>query len=277
MAALSFTGMRIVSFESRRAAEMAELIRKQGGDPLVAPAIREVPLEHNQEAFEFGETLFTGGYDMMVLLTGVGTRMLARVLATRYGPERFPEALRRITVVARGPKPIAALREMNVPVTLSAPAPNTWIEVLAVTEGRPEQHIAVQEYGRSNEQLIQGLRQRGAQVTPVRVYQYGFPEDTGPLRQAAHTVAAGKASVVFFTTASQVDHLFRIAAEENLEDALKAALSRAVVASIGPTTTEALEEFHVHPDFEPSQSKMGLLVQETFASLENLLQRKAES
>ena len=36
-----------------------------------------------------------------------------------------------------------------------------------------------------------------------------------------------------------------------------------IVASIGPTTSEALEEDGVRVDFEPSHPKMGVLVQET--------------
>jgi len=37
-------GLRVVSFESRRSAEMAELIRNYGGEPIQAPSMREVPL-----------------------------------------------------------------------------------------------------------------------------------------------------------------------------------------------------------------------------------------
>ena len=87
---------------------------------------------------------------MMILLTGVGTRALNRVLASRYPETAFADALRKITVVARGPKPAVALREMNVPVTVNVPEPNTWRELLAAIEGRPERRIAVQEYGQSN-------------------------------------------------------------------------------------------------------------------------------
>ena len=73
-AGMSMAGLRVLSLESRRAAEMAELIRKQGGVPLVAPSMREVPLEDNHEAFRFAERLFAGEFEMAILLTGVGTR-----------------------------------------------------------------------------------------------------------------------------------------------------------------------------------------------------------
>jgi uroporphyrinogen-III synthase len=102
---MSMAGLRVLSLESRRAAEMAELIRRQGGVPLVAPSMREVPLEDNNPAFQFAERLFAGEFEMAILLTGVGTRQLNRVLAGRYGETAFADGLRRVTVVARGPSP----------------------------------------------------------------------------------------------------------------------------------------------------------------------------
>jgi uroporphyrinogen-III synthase len=259
---MSFAGAKVLSLESRRAREIAQLIRNQQGDPFVAPSMREAPLDRNEEAFGFAEKLFAGHFDMLVLLTGVGTRLLDQVLATRFGAGRFAAALRGLTVVARGPKPMAVLREWDVPAIL-VPEPNTWREVLAATAGRPERRIAVQEYGKSNPELLDALRARGAEVTAVRIYQWDLPEDTGPLRQAARRVAAGDFGVALFTTSIQVAHLFRIAAEEGIEQQAREGFSRMVVASIGPATSEALEEYGVHVDFEPSHPKMGLLVQET--------------
>lgn len=252
---MPLTGLRVLALESRRSAEIAELIRKQGGDPFVAPSMREVPLSENDAVFQFAERLASGGFDMIVLLTGVGTRQLSRIL----GPG-FTDSLRRVTVVARGPKPAAALREMGIAPAVIAPEPNTWRELLAATEGRPERRIAVQEYGRSNPELLDGFRARGAEVTPVRVYQYGLPQDPEPLREAARRLAAGEFQMALFTTAVQLDHLAQVAREQGIEDAVLAALRRCTIGSIGPTTTEALEEFGIHPAFEPEHPKMGFLV-----------------
>src|SRR5277367_1286279 len=147
---MSFAGLRVVAFESRRANEIAELIRRQGGEPIVAPSMREAEIGKNDLVFVFADRLFGGEFDMMILLTGVGTRALNQVLAQRYPPNAFAEALRKIAVVARGPKPLAVLREMQIPVAVVVPEPNTWRELLAATASRPERRIAVQEYGKSN-------------------------------------------------------------------------------------------------------------------------------
>lgn len=271
---MPFDGLRVVSFESRRAAEIAELIRRQGGDPFVAPSMREAPVENNSEAFEFAERLFRGEFDMMIFLTGVGTRALDKVLGSRFEPGQFAEALRRIAIVARGPKPLVALRELQVPVTVTVREPNTWRELLEATAGRSERRIAVQEYGKTNQELLAGLRNRGAEVTPVRVYQWGLPEDTRPLDEAIRRIVEGRADVAVFTTSIQVAHLFQLASEAGLGEALRDAFQHIAIASIGPSTTETLEDFGLIPDITPTHPKMGFLIKETAEQASDVLGRK---
>jgi uroporphyrinogen-III synthase len=235
----------------------------------VAPAMREVPLEQNAKLIEFADALFEGDFDMMALMTGVGTRQMNRALAEAYHETAFTDALRKLTVVARGPKPVAALREMGIKPAIVAPEPNTWRELLTAIDGRPERRIAVQEYGRTNEEFLQALRARGAEVTPVRIYKYGLPEDTEPLREAVRRLAAGKFDVAIFTTAVHIEHLLRVAEEMGVEAAARGGLAQCMVASIGPTTTEALEEFGIHPAMEPSHPKMGILVREAAERIED--------
>ena len=105
---------------------------------------------------------------MMIFLTGVGARLLGRILAAREPEARFHEALRKLAVVARGPKPIAVLREWQVNVAVAVPEPNTWRELLAAIAARPEKSVAVQEYGRSNPNCWMGLRRRAAKCLECR-------------------------------------------------------------------------------------------------------------
>jgi uroporphyrinogen-III synthase len=275
-----FAGLRVLSLESRRGAEMAKLIANQGGEAVVAPSMREIPLETNTEALAFGRTLFAGGFDMVIFLTGVGTRALARVVDTIYPLDQYLAELRKIAIVARGPKPVGVLKEWNIPIAVTAPEPNTWRELLRALdenaaalpwEGR---RIAVQEYGVSNADLLAGLVVRGAQVTSVPVYEWALPEDVGPLRSAIAAIACNEIDVILFTTATQADHLLQIAAEMNEEDALRRALSRMLVASIGPTTSERLRECRIAPDMEPTHPKMGYLVSEAAQRSAEILQQK---
>jgi len=271
---MQFDGLPVLSLESRRSAEIEKLIRARGGDPFVAPSMREIPLQDNPEAFAFATRLFAGEFDMVILLTGVGARLLNQILETRYPPGSFAVALRKLAVVVRGSKPAAVMREWNVPVVVSVPEPNTWREILAATEARPERKIAIQEFGRSSPELLDGLRARGAQVTTVPVYQWDLPEDTGPLREAVRGLAASQFDVVLFTTSVQAVHLLRIAIEEGAEDQIRTALQRMVVASVGPSTSETLRDHNLPVDFEPSHPKMGFLVNEISQHAREILQSK---
>ena len=220
----NFAGLRVLSLESRRGPEMAKLIANHGGEATVAPSMREIPLETNTEALAFGGKLFAGEFDMVIFLTGVGTRALARVVETIYPLDQYLAELRKIAVVARGPKPVAVLKEWNVPIAVTAPEPNTWRELLRALDENAAalplkgRRIAVQEYGVSNPELIAGLAARGAQVTSVPVYEWALPADTGPLRSAIAAIARNEIDVILFTTATQADHLLQIAAEMNEED-----------------------------------------------------------
>jgi len=154
------------------------------------------------------------------------------------------------------------------------PEPNTWREILAAIESRPERRIGVQEHGRPSTELIQALLLTGASVTSVPVYQWDLPEDCGPLREAVQRLAAGKFDVILLTTSVQIVHLLRIAAELNLEPQTREALTRMVVASVGPTTSDTLVEFGIQPDFEPSHPKMGFLVSEAASLAAEILSPK---
>src|SRR5579863_3555130 len=276
----NFSGLRVLSLESRRGAEMAKLIESNGGEAVVAPSMREVPLETNTEALEFGKKLFAGEFDIVIFLTGVGTRALARVVETNHPLEKYLAELRKIAVVARGPKPVAVLKEWNVPICVTAPEPNTWREVLRALDENAAalplkgRRIAVQEYGVPNAELIAALVERGAHVTSVPVYEWALPADTGPLRSAVAAISRNEIDAILFTTATQADHLLQIAVEMNEEDALRRALSRMVVASIGPTTSERLREFGIAPDLEPTHPKMGYLVNEAAQRSAEILRRK---
>lgn len=265
----------MLSLESRRAAEIEKLIRARGGDPFVAPSMREVPLSTNTQAFDFAEKLFAGEVELMVFLTGVGARILSQAIELRHPQDAFQDALRQIPVAVRGPKPAAVMREWNIPVVARAAEPNTWRELLEALKDRPEKRIWVQEYGRTSEELVAGLAGRGVEVHTVPVYQWALPEDTAALREAAHKLVAGEFRAAMFTTSVQMDHLMRIAAQEGIAKEIAPALRRIAVISIGPTTTEALAEHEIPVDMEPSHPRMGIMIAEASEKVHQILDRKA--
>ncbi len=275
-----FGGLRVLALESRRATEVAALIATYGGTPLMAPALREVPIESNTEAIEFAAALQRGQIDVTIFLTGVGTRALLNVVEGLQSRSAFVEALARTRIVARGPKPLAVLRELQVPIWIAVPEPNTWRETLAALDARASEaplrgaRVAVQEYGVANPKLLEGLAARGAHVIRVPVYRWSLPEDLAPLQEAVRALAASRVDVVVFTTGVQVAHLWQIVRQMNLEDAVRGGLSRAVVGSIGPSTSEELRRQQIPIDLQASHPKFGLLVRELAERSAALLERK---
>jgi uroporphyrinogen-III synthase len=257
------------------------LIRTFGGEPIVAPALREVPVSSNTEALLFGRKLLEGEFDAVVFLTGVGARALMNVLEREHARDAVLAALKKTKIIARGPKPVAVLREWEVPVWVTAPEPNTWHELLQALAQRwselPETpRIAVQEYGVSNAELLHGLEEKHAIVTRVPVYQWRLPEDLEPLKRAVQSLTSGEIDVALFTTSVQVGHLFEIADMLNVSDKVKTAMARIMVCSVGPTTSEELRRRGIWVDLEASHPKMGVLVTEAAARAKALLNEKRE-
>lgn len=274
---MTLSGMTVAAFESRMAIEITRLIERYGGRPLVAPVLREIPLEDNPVVHEFGVRLMAGRVDLLILLTGVGTTTLFDLLKTDFPWSSIMMALQQTIIVTRGPKSVAALRAVGLQATITAPEPNTWTDVIAVLD----QHhsvkglrIAVQEYGVSNQDLLQALEQRGAEVFPVPIYKWALPADLGPVRHVLDEVIAGRVHMVLITNAAQVDHVMQVLEQDGKVEAFRVALQKMVVASIGPTASERLR-YHDWPvDFEPSHPKMGILVKEVSEQASSISDRK---
>jgi uroporphyrinogen decarboxylase len=275
----SFGALRVAAFESRRAGEIARLIERYDGTPLVTPALREVPLADAAAVTDFGHRLLIGEFGVVVFLTGVGFQYLLTTLERQLQRDRYLHALADITTVARGPKVAHAMREAGLQPTLVAAEPHTWREVLiALDQHVPvdNQVVAVQEYGESNVSLVAGLEARGARVVAVPVYRWELPENTGPLEQAVRALAAREVDVVLFASAIHVAHVLQVAQRLGLEQQLRQALWQTVVGSMGPTTSDMLRHHDLPVDVEPEHGKLGHLVRDAAAHAAELLARKEQ-
>ncbi len=273
----SFGGLRVAALESRRRDDFARLIERFGGIPFVSPSMREVPIDKNKEAVEFAYRVMTGDIGAVIFLTGVGFKQLIAAIEPHVDKQRFLDSLSDIPTVARGPKPVAAMREFGLQPTHRAPEPNTWREVLQTIDIHvPVSNVEVglQEYGITNHSLVAGLEARGAKVTTVKVYQWDLPEDTAPLIENVQAIVRGDRDCLLFTSAHQAVNLLRIANQLGCEAALRLALRSMVVASIGPTTSEMLQHLEIPIDLEPEHSKMGHLVQASAEKSPRILKAK---
>jgi uroporphyrinogen-III synthase len=274
-----FTGLTVAAFESRMAEQMATLISRHGGIPLVAPSMQEIPLENNSEALKFGQHLLSNSIDIFILLTGVGTRTLVDVWKTKFSLDQIQQALTHTTVVVRGPKPLAALKELGLTPHLIVPEPNTWEDILLTLdafkpEGLSGLKVGVQEYGTRNIEFMEALAKRGAQAIGVPVYRWALPDNLQPLEQALQAIISQSVDVMLFTSGAQATHIIELLNRNHALELFRLALNRVMVASIGTITSQQLRAYDFPIDFEPSHSKMGILVKEASLKAQDILQHK---
>ncbi|HEV2200795.1 MAG TPA: uroporphyrinogen-III synthase [Bryobacteraceae bacterium] len=258
---MPFAGLRVLSLESRRAKEMDTLIRREGGDPFVAPSVQERALEDHGDAIRFVERLEAGEFDMLICMTGTGLAFFRDRVAAYAAMDRLGAALRRVAIVSRGPKPLPILRELGARADIVVPEPNTWREIVDAVAPRPERRIVVQEYGRPNPEMNAALEQLGANVTPMVVYRWELPDDLEPLRAAAHRLAGRQFDVILFTSSIQLDHLMKVAGDLGVQLQVSNALREyTAIASVGPVMTASLEAAGLPADIAPVHPKMAALV-----------------
>lgn len=262
----SGAGPRVLSFESRRQREMADLIRRHGGLATVVASMQETPLSDNHKALSFVDSLRKGVVDTVVFLTGVGAKTLAESVSGECPINELVQLLDECTIVVRGPKPAAVLNNWGVRIDARAAEPNTWeellpeLERLEAVQGRC---VAVQEYGVPNTAFYDAISIREGRVMPVPVYRWSLPDDTGPLEQGIRDTVAGVFDVLLFTSAQQLTNVLAVANRLGLEEAWRRSAECCLVGSVGPTATSALTSSGVRVDIEPAHPKMGPLVRET--------------
>ncbi len=259
----SLKGIRVALLEARMSGEIADMIRRYGGEPVCAPALREASLESKEEVTTFIDHLTNGSLQAVVFFTGVGVNTLFRIAQELGRDNELLTALRNVTVICRGPKPGAALKRLQVPIAASAGEPYTTNELLEVMQplSLQDTNVAVVHYGERNAFLLQNLQARGAHVEELMLYEWLLPEDITPLRTLVTDLLERRVGAAVFTSQVQVRHLFLVAEDTVSPDELALALNtQTVVASVGPTCTAVLRDFGVTPHVEPEHPKIGYLM-----------------
>ncbi len=273
----NFNGLRVAAFESRRSKDIADLISSLGGNPTVTPSMREAPIEQPRAVWNFAKRLFDGNADVVVLLTATGTRMMSELITSKYGKRNYVKALRKTKIICRGPKTVAALAELGIEPEIKIPEPATWRNIVASADSAgllKGMRVEVQQSGAANPEFIRALAKHGAKARSFSVYKWTLPEDTEPLEKTVRSLAAGKQDLILFTSSRQVENIVETARRMKVAPLFKKAVSRSVVGSIGPSTTETLRRFGISVDHEPDGAKMECLVSDLAARGRSLLEKK---
>ena len=177
----SLNGRTVAFVEARMTTEMAGLIERHGGVPYPAPVLQEVYLEDSPEVQQLVLETCAGGIDAITLLTGVGTQALVSAAAAMGKEQEFIDALNRMTVIARSPKPARVLRQHKIHIDLMPPEPYTTADLINALAGwdLAGRVMAVQRYGGPNQPLVRHLENRDARVREVTLYTWACPKMKG--------------------------------------------------------------------------------------------------
>jgi uroporphyrinogen-III synthase len=256
-------GASVALLEARMSAELASLVRRYGGLPRLAPAVREVATRAPREVAAFLDRLCAGQFALVIFLTGSGVTALIEEARAADRLDDAIGALQRVPIACRGSKPIGALRKHGVPTTIAAREPFTTVELLQALD-RFEfaaATVALVHYGERSVALASALEARGARLDEICLYEWQLPDAIEPLCALVRDVIAGGVDAVAFTSKVQCTHLFLVAAQMGCDSALASALNdRTTVAVIGPVCRAALREHGVISHVMPATPKMAPLV-----------------
>jgi uroporphyrinogen-III synthase len=267
----ALAGKRIAILEARMSGELANLIQRHGGEVIQAPALKEASIEASTEVSELIERLQTGAIKHIVLQTGVGVSGLLNEAEKLNRKDELIALLQASTVIARGPKPLAVLSRNGIKPQVITNEPHTTADIIAACDALDlqQKQVAVVHYGERNAQLAEALQIQGATLFEMCLYEWQLPDNVAPLQSLITATINGELDVVTFTSQIQARHLFQVAEASGQAEELRQALqTKTIVASVGPTCSEALRSFGIAPQIEPEHPKMGFLVialQEYFA------------
>jgi uroporphyrinogen-III synthase len=241
--------------------ETAKLVENLGGIPLLAPTVEIRPPEDRKKVEEFIRGVARGDQALLVFLSVNSVRSLFQVAEDAGLADDIVNRMEDITVVAIGSKTLEALRVLGVEATIvpddqsSQGVVNSLIEI-----GLEGLRIGIPRSSRADETLRRALEARGAVVREVTAYESVLPRDLSPAIGLIRALGRGEVDAVTFTSASTGRNLFEIADAHASSAELEEGLCGAIVAAIGPATSEALKELGVRVDVVPCEPSTEALI-----------------
>ena len=234
-------GKRIVVTRAReQASELKRMLEDAGANVLQFPTIEIVP----PQSWDSLDAVIDGNFDWLVFTSINGVRFFfERLFARGKDARSLPK------VAAVGDTTAAELRARGIVPDL-VPARFISSELLPLLpQGRS---VAIIRAAEGNNELIDGLRARGDEAVLSVAYETRATGDVDALRNALDSI-----DIVTFTSGSTVDNFYGPLTEEER----RRLNARALLASIGPTTTEAIRRYGKEPDLIAEKSTLRDLVE----------------
>jgi uroporphyrinogen-III synthase len=279
---MSLAGLTVAVTASRRAQELANLIRRLGGRPYIAPT---VAIEEDQDiskiAQDFSKKLQEDyNIDYVIFMTGTGVYTLMSAAQKLGIDKRIIDRLQHTSIISRSLKPKVILQKYGVK-TNAIPEENTaeGIVKMLTKSDISGKKIVVLWHGSYSRAFKDILTDAGAEIFEFSTYKYsahlknkdarilkdmGFnyvSADEERVIRLIEDIIKGNIDAITFTSPPSARDIFLLAESHGLKESLTQSLNKnVIVVSVGPSTKKAIEENTVQVDVMPELYKMGPMI-----------------
>ena len=236
-----------------QAEEAGKLIEEKGGVPYYIPAIEIKGLSNFSPVKKFVIELLKGQVDYVIFMSTNGVKYLFSAAETLKQTGKLKEGLAKAFVIAVGPRTAQALEEYHVHVGLVPMKYSSegLIDCLQEREVSGKK-IRIPRTTGATPTLTDKLKQMGAQVEEVYVYESGLPVDEKLKDKFFQDLTTGKIDAIVFGSGLSAKNIFKMLAEKASMEKLRCIINgKVTTVAIGPTTAEALKEMGVKVDVMP--------------------------
>ena len=249
----------------RRWEEQVALFERRGATVLHGRTIRTLPLGVEDRLRAVTDDLVARPPRFVLANTGIGIRSWFAAAESWGVDDALRRALAGAAIYARGTKASSAVHANGLEVVARGRSERLAEVVDIVLELlRRGERVALQLDGGPPPVESDRLRDAGADVVEVPVYDWLLPDDPRPAVRLAEGVIAGRVHAVTFTAGPQVRNWVELAAEHDLDVALVDALAAGdvVVGCVGPVCADAAEAAGIprHRMAVPRIARLGPLV-----------------
>jgi len=280
---MSLCGITVAITSSRRASELAYLVRKFGGIPYIAPTIGiKINRPLNSECNQFIETISNEKIDFFIFMTGVGVFNLFQNLQKLQKLKMVNKSLQDTIIIARSNKPKMELSKFGIK-TKFVPEINTIEGILNLLKSfnLKNKNIGILWHGDTSNSFRKKLESLGANVFDFSSYSYSpsleqknatllkemgydyVAPNEEKIKRLIEDLMNGTVDSITFTSPPAVKVFFELSKRNNVFNSLKDKLNdNVLVVSVGPSTSNMLAQFHVIADITPNTYRMGTMIKE---------------
>jgi uroporphyrinogen III methyltransferase/synthase len=242
----------------KEAYELARMISKLGGKPFIASTLELKPIKNKQLIKKFILKLIKEKERKNLFLIFMSQNIVSMTIKASEDlrlKNEFLKQLRRVKVVAIGPKTRIKLKSLGIKVAFmpSAYCSQGLINYFKRVRLKGKT-IMILRKKYASKYLKSELKKLGAKVIQVPVYESIIPQKISNILSLINNLIKGKIHAITFMSPSAALNLLKIAREHGLSKKLKKAMNENVlIIALGPTTQKTLNKLGIKSSLMPKK------------------------